>query len=79
MILFLLFTNDVTMCMKLDLGIHIRNTRFVLKIGCDSNYSYWLVLPIDTDDWLRLSPTGNANAFCHLRSALCLANSLANR
>jgi hypothetical protein len=35
--------------MKLDLGIHIGNTRFVLEIGCDSNYLYWLVLPIDTD------------------------------
>jgi hypothetical protein len=65
--------------MKLDLGIHIRNTRFVMEIGCDNNYSYWLVLPIDTDAWLRLSPTGNANAILHLRSALYLTNSLSNR
>jgi hypothetical protein len=34
-ILFLLFTNDVTICMKLDPGIHIGNTWFVLKTGCD--------------------------------------------
>jgi hypothetical protein len=79
MILFLLFTNDVTICMKLDHGVHVGNTRFVLEIGCDSNYSYWLVLPIDTDAWLRLSPTGNAKAFLHLRSAPCLTNSLSNR
>jgi hypothetical protein len=35
MIMILLFTNDVTICMKLDPGIHIGNTWFVLKTGCD--------------------------------------------
>jgi hypothetical protein len=35
-ILFLLFTNDVTICMELDPGIHIGNTWFVLKTGCDT-------------------------------------------
>jgi hypothetical protein len=34
-ILFLLFTDDVTICMELDPGIHIGNTWFVLKTGCD--------------------------------------------
>jgi hypothetical protein len=34
-ILFLLFTNDVTICMELDPGIHIGNTWFILKTGCD--------------------------------------------
>jgi hypothetical protein len=36
-ILFLLFTNDVTICMELDPGIHIDSTWFVLKTGCDSD------------------------------------------
>jgi hypothetical protein len=35
-ILFLLFTNDVTICMELDPGIHIGSTWFVLETGCDS-------------------------------------------
>jgi hypothetical protein len=35
----MLFTNDVTICMELDPGIHIGNTWFVQKIECD-NYSY---------------------------------------
>jgi hypothetical protein len=34
-ILFLLFTNDVTICMELDPGIHIGSTWFVLETGCD--------------------------------------------
>jgi hypothetical protein len=34
-ILFLLFTNDVTICMELDPGIHIGITWFVLETGCD--------------------------------------------
>jgi hypothetical protein len=33
--LFLLFTNDVTICMELDPGIHIGSTWFVLETGCD--------------------------------------------
>jgi hypothetical protein len=35
-ILFLLFTNDVTICMELDPGIHIGSTWFVLETGCDT-------------------------------------------
>jgi hypothetical protein len=35
MILFLLFTNDVTTCMELDPDIHIGSTWFVLETGCD--------------------------------------------
>jgi hypothetical protein len=35
-ILFLLFTNDVTICMELDRGIHISSTWFVLETGCDT-------------------------------------------
>jgi hypothetical protein len=38
MILFLLFTDDVTICMELDPGIHIGNTWFVLKTGCDNHH-----------------------------------------
>jgi hypothetical protein len=34
--LFLLFTNDVTICMELDPGIHIGSTWFVLETGCDN-------------------------------------------
>jgi hypothetical protein len=34
--LFLLFTNDVTICMELDPGIHIGSTWFVLETGCDT-------------------------------------------
>jgi hypothetical protein len=39
-ILFLLFTNDVTICMELDPGIHIGSTWFVLETGCDTNLLY---------------------------------------
>lgn len=36
MILLLLFTDDVTLCMKLDQGIHISSTWFYLKTECDN-------------------------------------------
>jgi hypothetical protein len=36
MILFLLFTNDVTICMELDPRIHIDSTWFVLETRCDT-------------------------------------------
>jgi hypothetical protein len=36
-ILFLLFTNDVAICMELDPDIHIGNTWFVLETGCDKS------------------------------------------
>jgi hypothetical protein len=34
-ILYLLFTNDVTIYMELDPGIRIGSTWFVLETGCD--------------------------------------------
>jgi hypothetical protein len=37
MILFLLFTNDVPICMELDPGIYIGSTWFVLETGCDKS------------------------------------------
>jgi hypothetical protein len=37
-ILFLLFTNDVYICMELDPGVHIGITWFVLKTGCDKSH-----------------------------------------
>jgi hypothetical protein len=48
MILFLLFTNDVTICMELDPGIHIGSTWFVLEIGCDNSLVYKLSLALST-------------------------------
>jgi hypothetical protein len=35
-ILFLLFTNDVTICMEQDPGIHIASTWFGLETGFDT-------------------------------------------
>jgi hypothetical protein len=39
-ILFLLSTNDVTICMELDPDIHIGSTWFVLETGCDRDVKY---------------------------------------
>nr|TKV92112.1 hypothetical protein SEVIR_9G142250v2 [Setaria viridis] len=40
MILFLLFSYDVTICMKLDPGIHIGSTWFYFKTGCDISFTW---------------------------------------
>jgi hypothetical protein len=45
MILFMLFTNDVTICMELDPSIHIDSTWFVLETGCDISYVRFFLVP----------------------------------
>jgi hypothetical protein len=53
-ILFLLFTNDVTICMELDPGIHIGSTWFVLETGCDRSSTVVAPAPTMAPTALRL-------------------------